>query len=123
MEPALTRPSASAHSQPTLLLQAVGGDPALLRMMSEIFFRESQAKLLAIRQAVAAGDVRASGRHCHALKGTVGPLGAAALLDLLQQVEDGCAQRGTACSAQQLATIEAELAAVSAELAAFLRSH
>jgi HPt (histidine-containing phosphotransfer) domain-containing protein len=116
----MTSTPASGHCEPVVLLDTVGGDHAMFLAMTDIFFRECNAKFTSLRQAVAAGDVRATGRQAHGLKGTVGPVAATALLRMLQQLEDDCERKGVGCDAARLAAIHAEMAAVAAEVRQFM---
>lgn len=108
-----------SYCNPTVLLDTVGGDRALFLMMTDIFFRECAAKWSALQQAAAAQDVRAAGRHSHALKGTVGPLAATTLLNLLEQLEADCAVQRRV-DPRGLARIQAELKEVVAEVRRFV---
>jgi two-component system sensor histidine kinase/response regulator len=108
--------SDSPHCRPQELLDTLGGDRAIFLELVEVFERESGAKLGAMQAAAAAADWPLLGRQAHALKGTVGPLAADALVRMLQQIEEDCRAGALADGAARVAAIEAELAAVSADV-------
>jgi len=58
------------------LLERVGGDVALARELLEMFRAECPAKLEAMREALAAGDMAGVRSAAHEVKGTAGNLGA-----------------------------------------------
>ena len=78
------------HSTPSLLLETVGDDREIFLELAEIFMRESTEKLEKMQEAAKAGDLVALAHHSHALKGTVGPLGADVLMQELIDIEAEC---------------------------------
>ncbi len=112
--------SSFTHCNPAALLNEVGGDAATFRMLADVFFRESRNKFAALKLAAQADDMPALGAHSHALKGTVGPLAPARLLQMLQILEDECHQQRCRCGPSRLAALHSELSAVAAELRQFM---
>ena len=75
--PRVTGPAADAgvHDLPALLA-LVGNDEELMREIIALFLREYKRLMTDIRDAAAAGDVRALQFSAHAMKGCVGNMAA-----------------------------------------------
>lgn len=107
------------HSRPAELLETVGGDRNIFKLLIDIFTRDSADQLARMREAMSNNDRAQLAFHTHALKGTVGPTGADALLRQLVDLEAACRDpQGTVAEAV-LADIEAQVAAVRVELERF----
>jgi HPt (histidine-containing phosphotransfer) domain-containing protein len=103
-----------------MLLETVGDDQEVFLQLVDIFNSESAEKLANMRQAATASDFTALGHHSHALKGTVGPLGADALVQMLIQIEDECDRNECSCDEQRLQVVESELSQVRSEVQQFV---
>lgn len=117
----MTKPN-NTHCDPAVLLETVGDDRDIFLELIEIFFRESASKFIQLKSAAAAGDVLKCGQYSHALKGTVGPLDATALMYMLQDLEDECRQQRFDCDPARVSAIGHELNQVKAEVQQFLGS-
>jgi CheY-like chemotaxis protein/HPt (histidine-containing phosphotransfer) domain-containing protein len=98
--PHLTWPVATPAEQPTapdghvdaaLLEELTGGDAALAADLLRDFFDSSRADLEALEDAIYTRNRDEVRRHAHRLKGASRVLGAHALSDLAQQIEDRAA--------------------------------
>jgi signal transduction histidine kinase/CheY-like chemotaxis protein/HPt (histidine-containing phosphotransfer) domain-containing protein len=74
-----------------LVEELTGGDPALAADLLRDFFETSRADLEALEEAIGARNHDAARRRAHRLKGASLTLGAHALSDLAQQIEDRAA--------------------------------
>lgn len=92
--------------QPSLLLDAVEGDRAVFLDLAQIFHQETVARFEDIARASAAGALRDMGFEAHSLKGTVGAVGATALVALLQQIEHAGLKHLRECTAPELAQLQ-----------------
>ncbi|MBA5603768.1 Hpt domain-containing protein [Duganella sp. FT3S] len=72
---------------PEVLMQAVAGDLASFRSLSQVYLGIAPPALARMRAARAAGDARALAHESHALKGSAVLVGAHALSALLQRIE------------------------------------
>ena len=79
------------HIDTALLEELTGGDPALAADLLRDYFESSRADLEALEEAVDARNHDEARRHAHRLKGASRVLGAHALSDLAQQIEDRAA--------------------------------
>lgn len=107
------------HCDPASLLDTVDGDSALYLELSSIFLRESVDQYAALVRAAGQGDLEQLGRHSHALKGTVGPLGATLLIGMLAAIEQECRQGQCRCGPERLGRLAHELAQARTEIAHF----
>ncbi|HEY8022982.1 MAG TPA: Hpt domain-containing protein [Burkholderiaceae bacterium] len=82
--------SDNEYCEPSLLLDMVGGDREIFLQLTGIFMRDSTEQFAKITLALAQGNLQELGFHSHALKGTVGPLGAELLLAMLIRIEEDC---------------------------------
>ena len=102
-----------------IALRYVGGDRALLEDLVEVFCAERDARLGALRKAIAVGDAATVRRTAHSLKSVLGILGAASGRTVAAELElIGCSDR-LAEAAGVLARLEHELA----EVVAFFAAH
>jgi HPt (histidine-containing phosphotransfer) domain-containing protein len=109
------------HSRPSELLGNVGDDKETFLLLVDIFRRESVIIFGRMREAAAKRDLPELGRQSHSLKGTVGPLGADQLVQMLLDIEDECKQGNCICDDRRLAVIEDEIKIVGAEIDDFIR--
>ena len=79
------------HVDAALLEELTGGDPALAADLLRDFFESSRADLEALEEAIDAQNHDGARRSAHRLKGASRVLGAHALSDLAQQIEDRAA--------------------------------
>ncbi len=107
------------HSQPAVLLEAVGGDRATFMLLLDIFKRDTTDKLAKMRLALAQGDRAQLAFNVHAMKGTVGPTGADALMRQLVDLEAACREPHGTCDEQTLADIERQTLEIAGELERF----
>ena len=91
--------------QPSLLLDAVEGDRTVFLELAQIFRQETVARFEDIARASAAGMLNDMGFEAHSLKGTVGTVGAAGLVVLLQRIEHAGLKQVRACTALELAQL------------------
>jgi HPt (histidine-containing phosphotransfer) domain-containing protein len=109
------------YIDPQVLLRAAGGDLDSFRSLAHTFVAIAPPMLQRLQAALVAGEARALCYESHALKGTVGLVGAAALVAALQQLESaaGSSQLAAAASlcdglalafAQVLAEVERSIA-------------
>ncbi len=104
------------HSQPGMLLETVSGDLEVFLELNAIFTREGASKFEQLCLAAAAGDLEQLGYQSHSLRGTVGPLGADALLQMLLDLENECERKQCICDQKRLSVIEEELNQVRREM-------
>ncbi|MBJ7312034.1 Hpt domain-containing protein [Rugamonas sp. CCM 8940] len=109
------------YIDPQVLLRAAGGDLESFRSLSYTFVAIAPPMLQRLQAGLAAGEARAICYESHALKGTVGLVGAVALVAALQRIESaaGGGQLGVAAGlcdglvaafAQVLAEVERSIA-------------
>jgi two-component system, NarL family, sensor histidine kinase EvgS len=79
------------HVDAALLEELTGGDPALTADLLRDFFESSRADLETLEAAIVARNHGEARRSAHRLKGASRVLGAHALSDLAQQIEDRAA--------------------------------
>ena len=108
------------HCQPGLLMENVGGDRGIFLQLAEIFRHESVAIFEQMRAAALASNYEQLGRQSHSLKGTVGPLGADKLVEMLVEIEDECSSKQCVCDEKRLAEIADALQYVGTELQHFI---
>lgn len=95
---------------------AQAGSPQLLHKLEASFARDTPLRLLALREAVAAGDADALAFNVHTLKGSAANLGAGAIVATCQKIESF---PGTGAEELEplLTELERNAAAAAAELA------
>jgi CheY-like chemotaxis protein len=84
-----------------------GGDPLLLREVTQLFLDTAPAMLEQLASAAAAGDSRLVERHAHSFKSSLGHLGARQPMRLAADLESSARQLdagGLALRVEQLAT-------------------
>ena len=120
-------PAATATQAPVVdrsgdWLGRVGGDPALLVELIELFESECPRQLDAIRRSIEDGDCQAVYRSAHTLKGSAGIFDAHALLSLLQRLEARAREGDMATCRSAFAAVETEARQVITTVGA-VRSH
>ena len=88
--------------QPGLLFDAVDRDVGIFLDLAKIFDDETIARHDDIARASAAGAFSEMGFEAHSLKGTVGAVGAAELVRLLQDIEHNGLRHRRSCTDEQL---------------------
>jgi HPt (histidine-containing phosphotransfer) domain-containing protein len=106
--------------RPGLLLEAVDGDATVFRELAQLLIRETFDRFNDIARFSAAGSLPEMGQEAHSLKGTAATVGADALVQLLQQIEQAGLERLSGCSAQQLAGLRGLLQGVREDMQCFL---
>ena len=106
--------------QPSLLLDAVDGDRAVFFELAEVFREESVSRYDDIARAAAAGALNDMGFEAHSLKGTVGAVGAQALVALLQDIEHAGLRHHRPCTGEQLAQLRELLQSARDDMARFV---
>ena len=94
-----------------------GGDERLVRELITILQRETPGRMTAIRKAGRSGDSEALWRAAHALKSSLGTIGAARAFRAVEALERA-GRRGDADTAAALADVEREMIALSKALSA-----
>ena len=107
------------HCRPADLLDTVGGDRNTFMLLVDIFKRDTAEKLAWMREALAQGNRAQLAFNTHAMKGTVGPTGAAQLLQQLVSLEAACRDAQGGYSEQTLDNIELQVGQVREELEQF----
>lgn len=110
------------HCDPGFLMETVDNDVDLFLQLHEIFVREGGEKFAKMIEAASTGHIEQLGRHSHALKGTVGPLGAGNLVGMLQKIEDECLHQRCLCGADRLDQVKNEMDAVRREMDHYILS-
>jgi signal transduction histidine kinase/CheY-like chemotaxis protein len=110
------RGASSAAWDKDLVLARVGGDPALLRELIEVFLEHSPRLHEELRQAVAAGDCAGLQKAAHTLKGELGLLGSAPAVAAATQLEEMALKNDLAEAQRTLAVLERELARLRSAL-------
>lgn len=82
----------------------------------EAYLRDSSERLQLLTQACAAQDLLAAKRQAHSLKGSSSNVGAAALADYCQRLEQLARGGDLAAMQAELVTLQQELAGVQREL-------
>lgn len=109
-------------SRPWLLLESVDNERMVFIELAEVFRNETLARYDDIVRYVAAGACRNMAFEAHSLKGTVGTVGATALMELLLEIEQAGMTHNTLCSHSQLARLSMLLAQARDDMADFLRT-
>ncbi|CAM2010877.1 ATP-binding protein [Acanthopleuribacter pedis] len=76
------------------LREATGGDPDLIREMTELYLSEADRFLGLLQQSLEDDDVKKVREHAHAIKGSAANMGAVRVLDLSGQLEN-LAEKGS----------------------------
>lgn len=106
--------------QPGLLLDAVDGDADIFLDLARVFHDETIARFDDIARASAAGAFNEMGYEAHSLKGTVGAVGAAELVQLLQDIEHDGLRLRRPCSDAQLSALRQFLQQARHDMDAFV---
>ena len=107
------------YSRPDALLANVGGDRNTFMLLVDIFRRDTAEKLANLREALAKGDRAQLVFNTHAMKGTVGPTGADALLEKLVSLEAASRDPQGVYNAQSIDEVERQVALIKEELERF----
>jgi signal transduction histidine kinase/DNA-binding NarL/FixJ family response regulator len=107
----------------TDLLNRVGGNPKVLRDIARIFLEDTPKRMSAIRKAIARKDGEALARAAHALRGSVGMLGAKEIAEDARQIEALGRTGSTAEASKLLAPFEGKLSSFKRLLAGIAGSH
>ena len=108
------------HCNPTMLLEVVGNDKEVFLELVDIFLSDSLEKLKEMEAAVQAQDAGKLEYTSHSLKGTVSPLGAEALTQMLQDIETESCKFQRLCSSERLAQVSDELHLTRQEVMRFV---
>ena len=100
----------------TELLDMVGGDEEVLREIVALFLEDVPARLGDLRQALDAGDLTATYKAAHTLKGSAGNFGIKAITDAALTVERHAREQNLAAARTAAQTLEAELDLLVKEL-------
>ncbi|HVH26868.1 MAG TPA: response regulator [Vicinamibacterales bacterium] len=95
----------------------LGGDRRLLREMIAIFRTESPGMMTAIRQSAADGNIGGLRQAAHALKGSLGTLGALRAFQAAQRLEDAARQTERTAIAPAVTHLEREMSELAVALA------
>ena len=104
-----TRGASSAVWGRDQALARVGGDPALLQGLIEIFLEHSPKLHEELRQALSTGDCAALGKAAHTMKGELGLLGSAAAVTAATQLEEMAFNHDVAKAQQAFGVLDREL--------------
>jgi len=94
------------------------GDPDIEGDLVNIFLAETPAKMAALEELAAKGDVRGLERAAHGLKGTGGTLGALGLAEKCRLVEEFARGGAIAAAWETVRTLPEEFERVKAALLA-----
>jgi two-component system sensor histidine kinase/response regulator len=97
-------------------LARLGGDEDLFRELCGIFMDESPKLLEKLKQAITADDAGAVKRAAHSLKGELGYLGAAAAVQITQQLERLVHENNLSHAIGVFHLLEQEMAELRAEI-------
>ncbi len=92
----------------------------LLGQLVQLFLEQTPPRILALREALAAGDLPAAASSAHSLKGSCANLGAAQLAQLCSQVEQLAASGDLSACQGLLLALSSEHDRVTASLRATL---
>lgn len=90
--------------------------PGFLGELIDLFQKEAEVLMTALRGALGEKDARAFERAAHTLKGSCGNLGAQAMSRLCAELQTAGHQADWSRAAQLLPDVESEFSAVKAEL-------
>jgi HPt (histidine-containing phosphotransfer) domain-containing protein len=100
------------------LLEMVGGDLDVLREIVDLFLEDAPVRRAALREALAAGDLNATYRAAHTLKGSAGNFGVAAITEAAVTVERHAREGDLAAARAASAVLEAHIDLLVNELRA-----
>jgi two-component system sensor histidine kinase/response regulator len=106
---------AAAGADPRLamrgkLLDAVGGDEALLRDVTRLFGKDAPVRIAALQSAIQAGEIAAVQSAAHSFRGSAANFGESALLRALGEIETAALAGNIAACAALLPRVEAATA-------------
>ena len=116
----MTPPPVYRCCQPGLLFDAVDRDAVIFLDLAQVFHQETIARFDDIVRASAAGAFADMGYEAHSLKGTVGAVGAQALVALLQDIEHAGLRHHRPCTGEQLAQLRELLQSARDDMARFV---
>jgi HPt (histidine-containing phosphotransfer) domain-containing protein len=102
-------------AQPMAMLRRVGTE-ALAKKMIDLFLTSAPARVAAIHEGNATGDLEIARAAAHSLKSSAGQLGAVALQDLCRQIEDAATRKDAPAVAALVPPLDTELAAAESWL-------
>lgn len=102
------------------LREATGGDPDLIREMTELYLSEAVRFMGLLKQSLQDGDVKKVREHAHAIKGSAANMGAVKVLALSGKLENLAEKGGLDGSDELFTSLLAESAADEAYLQAEL---
>lgn len=108
------------HCQPAQLLEMVGNDQQIFLELANIFMHEGIKTFKKLRIAANALDMKELSYESHSLKGTVGPLGAEALMQMLISIENECKCLQYVREEKKISLIEEEIGHVRLEVQHFI---
>jgi HPt (histidine-containing phosphotransfer) domain-containing protein len=108
------------YCQPAMLFETVGDDREVFMTLIGIFESDSREKLDKMNHALAGRDFEQLGFLSHALKGTIGPLGAEALMETLLRIEAECERQECHADLQTMQEISRYIDNMRAEIADFV---
>ena len=97
------------------------GDPDVLTQILHLFLDDVPKRIETLRAATAAGDAIAVQRTAHSLKGSSGNIGARALCEVCQQLDDGAKAGDLARLRSLVESVVSEYARVEAEIRRLLQ--
>lgn len=114
-------PGAAPALDPAKAIARIG-DEIYLNLLAR-FIPDQGTTTQAIRDALAAGDIKKAERLAHTLKGTAATIGANPLAESMRQLESAIRGQHSESCPQLIATTEAELNRVTASASAYLQTH
>ena len=118
----MTAPGSYRCSRPWLLLESVDNEREVFIELAQVFCNETLARYDDIVRHVAARACRDMAFEAHSLKGTIGTVGADALMELLLEIEHAGMKRNALCSQAELERLSTLLSQARADMADFLRT-
>ncbi|MGE0445794.1 MAG: Hpt domain-containing protein [Vicinamibacterales bacterium] len=98
------------------LLEMVGGDTEVLREIVGLFLEDVPMRLAALSEALHEGDLTATYRAAHTLKGAAGNFGVPAIMQAALAVEQQAKGGDLAAARQAAAALEDQIAVLVQEL-------
>jgi HPt (histidine-containing phosphotransfer) domain-containing protein len=98
--------SSGAWSPPELLLEAAGDDDALIAKLIEAFIRDTGTRMQQMRGALASSSFTNIRAEAHTVKGSARQMGADAVGDACQELENACALRDELLIAAQVRRLQ-----------------
>lgn len=104
-------------------LEAMGGDPELLRSVTQILIDEAPRQVVSIRAAIAKNSAKDLRRVAHTLKSSLRYFGASSASALAEQLEQLGQAGRTDASVESLEKLESAVASVVRALLDYLRQN